>query len=176
MKKLLFFVVPVIGGLIAFYIIFARPFIAKKAEVENSLEEALDKVKRFYSSPEGPPSDELIKALETGNKILEKEYTRVRNSLYREFKVEVPEGQNPVLYFMERYYQKKREWSEYAQLKGASLPTSISGLPEELPSPEEVPKLLKNLEVADWVIKKLRISSLLPYTMEKNLVFIRKYP
>ncbi|GEM_PF-5009004 len=153
MKKLIIFLVLMVGALIAFYVIFARPFIAKKAEVESALQEALDKVKRFYSSPEGPPSTALIKAMEAGDKILEEEYARMRKVLYRSSNFEVPEGQNPVLYFMETYYQKKKEWNEYAELKGAKLPSTISGLPEKLPSPEEVPELLKNLAMVDWLIK-----------------------
>ena len=155
MKKAIFIVVSLIGVMVALYIIFARPFIHKKMEVERELEEALEKVKRCYSSPEGPPSEELIKELEKGNKLLEDEYIKVRRALYKEFKVEIPKEQNPALYFMELYYHKKKEWQEYAALKSASIPTEIEGLPERLPSEQEVPILLKKMDCVDWIIHKI---------------------
>ena len=179
MKKILFILLPLLGVLFALYFMFARPFMIKKAEVSRELKTALDEVKRFYSSPEGPPSQDIIQELEKGNQILEKEYVKVRKALYREYKIEIPPDQNPVLYFMEKYYQKKKEWQEYAALKKVKIPNKFGGLPETLPSESEVPNLLKKLDNMDWFLKKLvdagvkEIKSLEVYSPEDKGIYVR---
>ncbi len=177
MKRLLISLILIVGALVAVYMLFARPFISKKSKVEKALQENLDKVKRFYSSPEGPPSPEVIRALQKGDEILKEEYTKVRKALYHESTIELPKGENPALYFMQKRYEKKKEWDEYAQLKGAKLPGKITGLPEGLPSEGNVPKLLEKLNIGDWAIRMFldnnikNISSIYIYDTEDSDIY-----
>lgn len=138
--------------LMGFYLVMVRPFKAKDLQLTRELEGKLQSLKRYQSSPQGPPSKEMVIALQEGNALLLERYNRLRESLGAEF-LEIPEINKPLEY-LQYLGEWRKEVSSLAAEAQMSIPKSF-GFPNALPQEEEIPQLTWRMAFIKKIIAEM---------------------
>jgi hypothetical protein len=131
------------------------PLLRKNNEAKKLLENKLRTLKEISSSSLGPPSTELITAMEKSNMELTEKYLKFREKLPIAKEFSLPEGVSLPLFFLEESKNINNELRAKAEKKGVRILMENLGLPNILPSQEEAPNLIKNLYVIETIVNLL---------------------
>lgn len=134
------------------YVTLAGPIRKKEHIVEHQYTSKSSELRKHLSGSEGPPSKRVIEVLEEGNKRLEKEYELVKKRLTFEQSIQIPTSGNPVLFFQQRLLTVRGQMLKLSNKSGVEIPPSL-GFSDEMPDGEQVPTLLRQLRVAQDILK-----------------------
>ena len=134
------------------YVTLAGPMRKKEHIVERQYTSKSSELRKHLSGKEGPPSKRIIEVLEEGNKRLEKEYELVKIRLTFEQSTQIPISGNPALFFQQRLSTVKGQMLKLSKKSGVEIPPSL-GFSDAMPDEKQVPALLRQLKVAEDILK-----------------------
>lgn len=134
------------------YFTLANSIRKKEQIVDSQYASKSSKLRKYLSGTEGPPSKKIIKALEEGNKRLDEEYELLKKRLTFEENIQVPTSGNTVLFFQQRLLVVKNQMLELSDKAGVEIPPAL-GFSDAMPDSERVPALLRQLKVAENILK-----------------------
>ncbi len=142
------------------YFSLAGPVRKKERIADRQYTSESAKLRKYLSRIEGPPSKEIIKVLEEGNKRLEKEYELVKKRLTFEQSAKIPTSGNPVLFFQQELLTVRGQMLKLSSKSGVEIPLSL-GFSDAMPDGKQVPALLRQLRVVQDILKLSINSNLL---------------
>lgn len=154
--------------LLGLYLFLINPFLKEgKNILDEELEKKIKEVKRFIRESGAMPSKEYYLKLESENKELKESFVKFKDFIDPK-KEELPSDSSEAgLYFTERLHSLVKKIEGLSSQKGIKVPENL-GFSETFPKQEQVPVLLRQLDIIELACDALlsegisQLSSLKP--------------
>lgn len=142
-------------GVALLYLLVIRPFAQMGSQALTSeITERLQRLKQLQLPGQLAPTPSTLTALQAQHGRLEASYRALAQRIDPTGLPQADPAQEPGLYFGQRLHTLQKDLERRAIANHTTLPQSL-GLSEELPRQEDVPWLLKELELVELVVTTL---------------------